>query len=275
MARHTNVMPSLLLLLRFPALMLLASLLLLTKSSGFHLQPSKVSFDKVSQSYPETWFRTLFSSVPRREFALEDFSFEFTNGFWVVIGASSSGKSTILRLLSGQEEPVSGEIVFDADTGGTSTPVYLQQEKLKASSWKQLDNNNEMSSYLAQLVNIDLTKPPSTTSDLYKYELVRASLESISSTAAAETDEPTTTTTTKGPILLLDEWMDLETSDTVHKVESAIVELVQKAGAVVVCVTHKPNLFASQQQHQSVLMCRGKLLKSGTLLETSSMRSII
>jgi putative ABC transport system ATP-binding protein len=227
--------------------------LLLHCSIALQLGPSAIGFRAVSQSYEDTLFRKLFSSVPRREFALKDISFDVESGdFLVILGASSSGKSTILRLL-GTEQPVSGNILLQS----TSTPIYLDckptfnnKQTIETILFERCEEK-ELVVEICDLVDLDMTKKPSdlTPSETYKYGLVEACMKSVAFT------EPC------APILLLDEWMDLETSVVVQKVEKTILKLTEGTGAIVLCVTHKPNLFRSS--HECITMCRGEILSRG------------
>ena len=86
-------------------------------------------------------------------------------------------------------------------------------------------------------------KPVDFTSfEVYKYGLVGACLESTTSTSWSS-----------APILLLDEWMDLEASVVV---EEALVALTTEAGAIIVCVTHKPHLFG--MSHDCITVSRDR-----------------
>ena len=71
----------------------LLSLIISSCAFALNLHPSRIIFDAVTQSYPDTLIRRLFSSVPRRDFAIKDVSFQINSGdFVVILGASSSGK---------------------------------------------------------------------------------------------------------------------------------------------------------------------------------------
>ncbi|KAI2498838.1 hypothetical protein MHU86_15639 [Fragilaria crotonensis] len=180
----------------------------------------------VSQSYEDTLFRRLFSSIPRRDFALNRVSFEVKSGsFLVILGASSSGKSTILRLVHGSEKPVSGNIVLES----TSTPVYLDRKP--EYNDRQTIETILLERYesiafgvtICELISLDMNKKPSelSPSETYKFGLVEACMKSVA------VREPC------APILLLDEWMDLETSIVAQKVEEAILELTEGIGAII------------------------------------------
>ena len=230
--------------------------LFLQSSLSLQLTPSRVSFVDVSQSYEETLLRRLFSSIPRREFALNSVSFEAESGsFLVILGASSSGKSSILRLVHGIEKPVSGNVCLDS----TSTPVYLDRKSEHLYNDKQTIESillerfedSTIGASICDLIALDMSKKPSelTPSETYKFGLVEACMKSIA------VHEPCS------PILLLDEWMDLETSTVTYKVEKAITELTESLGAIVLYVTHKPYLL--RLSHECMTMCRGEILSRG------------
>lgn len=209
----------------------------------------------VSQSYEDTLLRRLFSSIPRRDFALNRVSFEVKSGsFLVILGASSSGKSTILRLVQGVEKPVSGSILLES----TSTPVYLDRKKPEYNDGQTIETillerfeGNAFGVSICEMISLDMKKKPSdlSPSETYKFGLVEACMKSVA------VGDPC------APILLLDEWMDLETSIVVHKVEKAIIELTEGIGATILYVTHKPNLLRAS--HKCMTMCRGEILSTG------------
>jgi len=75
-----------------------------------------------------TLLNKLFSSVPKREFAIEDVNLKFGTSrtvveddpdnlsllnFNLLVGRSASGKSTILRIVSGKEKPIKGQVMLN------------------------------------------------------------------------------------------------------------------------------------------------------------------
>lgn len=86
-------------------------------------KPTSITIESVIQSYPITLLNKIFSSVPKREKAIDNISLVFGHvednpgnvndrnyGFTLLVGRSASGKSTLLRLLAQMEQPISGEM---------------------------------------------------------------------------------------------------------------------------------------------------------------------
>lgn len=132
----------------------LLALLLSAQSTAFKLaippRPSYVHINNVSQQYSVTLLNKLFSSVPKREFAIQDVNLTFfgqkDNGGGVVllVGRSASGKSTILRLIAGMELPTRGcvainghkitELLHDGEEMASRMPNWLKVGKVPQTS---------------------------------------------------------------------------------------------------------------------------------------------
>ena len=246
---------------RILSLWIVLTLLRQQNSISFQFVPSRISFHHVSQSYPDTLLRKLLSSTPRRDLALNNISFCFeSNSFHVIVGASSSGKSTILRLLNGMETPISGHVKVES----TSIPIYLEGKPAYHHNSRQAidgilrqhynDKSIRIGLEIANILSLNVTKRPIdlSSSELYKFGLLDACLKSVISEEGEDVC---------GPILLLDEWLDRETSSVTHKVEEAIVALTMQIGAIVLYVTHKPNMLKGS--HKCITMCRGEILSVG------------
>mmetsp|Transcript_30511 Transcript_30511/g.74100 ORF Transcript_30511/g.74100 Transcript_30511/m.74100 type:complete len:423 (+) Transcript_30511:59-1327(+) len=95
-------------------------------------------------------------------------------------------------------------------------------------------------------------------SEYYKFRLAEACIDSSCSNGLVCSDDPihdddddddnektTTTSAIKipGPVLFLDEWFDVETSEVVQNVQPTLERIVQKLNGIVICVTHKQHLF--------------------------------
>lgn len=83
---------------------------------------SKAECQSVTQIYPVTIISKLFSSVPKREYAIQNIDLIFSgdgtdmdnrSSFNLLVGRSASGKTTILRSLSGTEPPASGKVMLN------------------------------------------------------------------------------------------------------------------------------------------------------------------
>lgn len=278
---------------------------------------SCVRLGRVYQSYPHSLWRTLTSSVPRRKFALENVTVSFVgssppssstsshqsrvghhcHGVVLLLGASSSGKSTILKLILGDLKPSTGsaDVGYDnqCEAGDekfrmTATPVLLDERTAISSPdsvEKRLteaiqryvsggvgddDDMDDDWGYwttvlLRELSSVCSLSPEQplaslSPSEYYRFRVAQACIESSlhhcrhsdqmkllgSSALTMVCDTNNCNATTKwlpGPILLLDEWMDVETSTVVRNVQPCLHNVVHDLGGVVICVTHKPYLF--------------------------------
>jgi ABC-type multidrug transport system ATPase subunit len=243
----------------------------LSFSADLTWAPSSISLEEVSQSYSSSVWRRLTSSVPRREFAVEKLSLSIESEFLMLIGASSSGKSTILRLILG-EEPVSGKVRIATKDPGVSPalPVLLDERppfdnkrvvrSILIDAILQTAPNAPLDLILDDMTNIfelDLEKKPSqlSSSESFRFRLAEISLQSMLYHHGVSTSS---FKQLPAPIILLDEWMDMETSTVIRKVQTSLERLVDR-GAVIVCVTHKPHLYNTDNV-RLVTLCRGAIL---------------
>jgi ABC-type glutathione transport system ATPase component len=233
---------------------------------------SSVSLEDVSQSYSSSAWRRLTSSVPRREFAVEKLSLSIESEFLMLVGASSTGKSTVLRLILG-EEPVSGKVRIATSDPGVSPalPVLLDERppfdnqrvvrSILTDAIQQTAPNAPLLDLLlddmTNVFELDLEKKPSqlSSSESFRCRLAEASLQSMLHHHGVSTSS---SKQLPAPILLLDEWMDTETSTVIRKVQTSLERLVDR-GAVIVCVTHKPHLYNTDNV-RIVTLCRGAML---------------
>jgi ABC-type lipoprotein export system ATPase subunit len=201
----------------------------------------------------------------------------------VLVGASSSGKSTILNLIRGKEKPTAGKVAISAHSSvATPKPIYLVHKPddryndrttlevllQRLACQKLIDDNDEnladgIIRRFASLLELNLDKKPSelSPSETYCYGIARASIES-SLSAVQSTMMDNDVCLLPAPVLLLDEWMDKETSQVVHRVEEGLMRLVASCGCLVCIVTHKPNLL--KQKHRCITLCRGEILREET-----------
>lgn len=62
----------------------------------------------------------------------------------------------------------------------------------------------------------------------------------------------------RAPVILLDEWLDLETSTVIHNVQDTLLRLMAK-GAVVICVSHMPERFDWRKKVRRIAMSGGTM----------------
>ena len=299
----------------------------LTISPTIEWIPTRIEFEGVYRSYgPPTLWRKLTSSVPRREFALQDITLAFgkadpdiisnddkvnEGSLCLLLGASSSGKSTIFRSLLeaarearkeiGEEEfdraENKGRLTirqlilpgkFQAYSKATAKPVLLDdrgevntlssgkpkttlREAWNDSAIKILKTTDEESKILVislldflahtifeldpEALLVDLTP-----SEKYRFCLGKACIESSFSATCRDSN------VLPGPILLLDEWMDVETSDVVRKVQPSLHKIVEELNGIVLSITHKPELYSVDTSVQDASNLRRITLSAGRLL---------
>jgi ABC-type ATPase involved in cell division len=244
--------------------------------SSFTVLPSRIELDQVSQHFPLTLQRRLFSSVPYREWALRDVTFAAESELLVLTGASSSGKTTILQTIRhGQDrQPTAGCVTISSSSivqsGSasqsliTASPIYLDQrppfERSRSIAKIVMDegqtgNNNKIPALILQqltndlLVLVDLESRKNQTpaelspSEQYRLELARASLTSMLSKYEHSSSDDTPVLL-PAPILLADEWLDKETSLVVQAVQASMKRLIHQLGAVILVATHKPERWS-------------------------------
>lgn len=291
--------------------------------------PHTVALKDVTHDYPDSMWRRLTSSVPRRSQALSDVSLEFPSSeFCLLTGPSDSGKSTIFRLLQGIEQPsISGSVEMDASSlespkrfsvssegptaaisevavavkGGPILPPSCVALPVILDERPMLDPSTSPVQYFLRqpgsrgtteaIVNVlfhvlgatdwmETIISELSQSQLYIVELVEASLQSMTHSAAPprhhpeqQTKESSSSTcnnrrslqTYPAPILLLDEWLDKETSSVIQRVQATLQRFCHATGAVVVCSTHVPDRFSPRHDDSSTSY-RHVELQSGRVL---------
>jgi ABC-type ATPase involved in cell division len=250
--------------------------------------PSTVKLHGVSHAYPDSFWRKMTSSVPRRKFSLEDVTWTFdSNHLHLLTGVSSSGKSTILRLIASTEDPVAGRlcvstIANDDDTESyrsddqharpvilDTRPSYRESDSI-ADIWRgrqrvrSQDDDDIYHEFLSTLLQLPLQSKVSelSTSQVYMCRLGEACLDSsiVVDVRNVLADEEPTMSMLPAPILLLDEWLDAETTTVVQSIQKALQTLMG-AGAVVICVTHKPERFDTRNLCR-IALSQGKVIST-------------
>ena len=260
--------------------------------------PSRVGLEDVTLSYPETLMGKLFSSVPKRKNAVDQITISFGPGRssgrdvdevgdnmpTILVGRSASGKSTLLRLVSGEETPTSGTVA----TEGLAEPIIIDRKPplddsksvlggIVAAPKDQQRNNKsveQVALYFATTLGLTLDQLQSKPSNLspsgqFLFGLACGCLCSVMPALSATVDSQTALDITKcslpGPILLLDELFDFEHPDVAAKCCPGIDSLIQKMGAVVIIATHKPHHWESLEMRRTVALSSGRILAEEVL----------
>ena len=258
----------------------------LALSSSYEYVPSRVDLDDVTLSYPETLMGKLFSSVPKREKAVDHVSTSFggDNMPTVLVGRSASGKSSLLRLITGEETPTSGTVAI----GGLAKPIVIERKPPLDDSKSVLDgivaapndqqkNNKsveQVALHLATTLGLTLDQLQSKASNLspsgqFLLGLACGCLCSVMPALSATVDSQTipgiAERSLPGPVLLLDELTDFEHPDVAARCCPGIDSLIQKTGAVVIIATHKPHHWEPLEMRRTVALSSGRMLAEEVL----------
>jgi ABC-type lipoprotein export system ATPase subunit len=287
-----------------------ASIFLVFIHNTQSLVPDQISFlpltlkcNSITQSYPITLLSKLFSSVPKRQYALQDINVSFGNtylpeddvggirsNFCLLVGRSASGKSSLLRIMSGQERPVSGNVLIndislypplqkDVDQFLTlPTPIIVDSKPDcfddQYTVLQRIENSatNErvdakvrycLALKIAKILNLSESQLSGYSSSLspsgqYLFGLACAAVASCHSTIVdgAESSHPVNVFP---PILLLDELLDSETSIVAAKVGEGVANLARN-GAIIICATHR-HQYLVDYANRMITLSGGKLLK--------------
>ena len=283
------------------ALAMMQSSVTAQKQPSIRFIPTEIEFAQVSKHYPLTWQHRFLSSVPLRDFALRNLTLHLESHQLVIIeGASSSGKSTLLKAILEPEQVTAGCVkrsLLRADDDpqqimAMGQPIYLYQRppldrrsirQLLADDRSKLMRNHEADNstlrYVTEQRYLDLTnklagilgfangnKSPSckqrplvsdmTPSETYRLAILRACIVSCSTGSPLDVAKDCV----PAPILLLDEWLDTETSTVVQAVQKSLAQLVARTGAIVCVVTHKRERWKPDWVNRTVTLCRGEIL---------------
>jgi len=313
------------------------------ESCPLKLLPSQIQCTELSQSYPETMFTKLFSSEPRRAYALENVTLSLccqessgSSGVTLLVGASGSGKSVLLRLLAGVEIPTSGVVQINGEKltyskssrnfraptkhsseyldWGSKTIVgtnlnershernvqpiiidrYYQKDSCSASNSHprktvegylmklgrdyfngDLNQDGEilLSSLIRKITSIAGISPLDSSScqprdlSVSNQLLFRIACACVESVLPALSLVPSQGTSQDfcvfGPVLLLDEFLDSESTVVAQRVARGLHSLCLLAGAAVVIATHKPHHFTADSSivvQQKITLVGGRIL---------------
>jgi len=242
----------------------------------FQMLPLSIGLSGVSVEYQVSFVQRLFSSVPRRKFALNSIDLKLNQPqIMLLTGDSSAGKSTLLNVVAGLERPTHG--CLEAIAGKEDTPIgramdlsphallldaardipkydyysastttasdlvakMLTKERRPTSSSETLKT---WESLAEKLISIFVPNGEngavvsSSQSQMYRTRLLEAAFESMVTNSACQN----TTTYVPCPLILLDEWLDRETATVIQAVQTSLEELAVETGAIVLVVTHKP-----------------------------------
>lgn len=265
--------------------------------------PTTIQCEHVTQSYPITLLSKLFSSVPKRQYALQNIRLNFgelelgkvedehnftPKRFCLLVGRSASGKSSLLRILSGDEAPVSGNVFLNGiplyfrnkdhdesirlpkpviidskpDCFDDQCTVVQRIENALTRNNKELDGEIKrcLAVKIAQVLNLSdsqLCGFPSSLSPSGQY-LFGLACASAASCQINLSDDKNEIIHVSSPVLLLDELLDSETSMVAAKVGEGLQNLA-RMGAVILCATHRPQYLVTYAD-RVITLSSGKVL---------------
>ena len=249
---------------------------------SMRLLPSEIMCSDLTQSYPITLLKKLFSSVPTREYAIQDITLsigtqdvnllagelEACNNFYILVGRSGCGKSTLLRVLSGDEEPASGNVLLNRNqlyplekrSINQPIPIMLDakpdcfNDKLTVLQRIEEVTSSDLGAGVRRTIAIEfanllslsedeINANPSSLSPSAQY-VFGIACACVQSTADAVYVRDDGDIELPCPILLLDELIDFETSIVANRIGKSLKEL-SRAGAVIITATHRPQYLKS------------------------------
>jgi iron(III) transport system ATP-binding protein len=205
-----------------------------------------------------------------KEDTINNFNIEINSGEIVsILGQSGSGKSTVLRLVSGLEEPSHGEIIIDSKVM-VSDKKFVFPEKRGVGmvfqdyalfphmtvakniefGLKKMNKNekNKRSKEVLELVNLSEFK------ERYPYELSGGQQQRV---ALARALAP------KPSLLLLDEPFSNLDADLQSKIRNELKAILKKANTTSIFVTHdKEDSMAIADK--VIILEKGKVISVGT-----------
>lgn len=229
--------------------------------------PSKVELNSVNHRYPESFMRSLFSSIPKRDYSIDDLSIKFQGEFSLLVGRSASGKSTVLNLIAGTIPPLEGSV-----KNTSKQPILLDAKpdcyderntvmgRIKNSNKSEIDGSlmDEIATTYAAFLTLSkeqLFGLPSqlSPSGQYLFGIACACMESCDICIKENSD-----VLISAPILLLDELLDRETSSVASVVGKGLQNLARNGGTVLMA-THRPE-YVKAHADRVITMSSGRIL---------------
>jgi ABC-type lipoprotein export system ATPase subunit len=214
-----------------------------------------VQFEQVYFQHANSWIRQLASSEPRRTWALENVTFTWESELVLLVGDSSSGKSTALQLI--MSASTDNQPMMMVPTHGavhiSTRPIYrdtFQNLAVSARNHHDVTVSQRLAQRptLVQALSLESCRDK-TLAQLSLSEQYKLALAEQLCMVGSKAEEP--------PILLLDEWLDKEPTSIVTAVEDALQTFVAVTKGVVCVVTHKSDRWKTKNRME---LRRGKIV---------------
>jgi len=201
---------------------------------------------------------------------LSDISFDVMRGELLgIVGASGSGKSSLLRLLNRLDEPTSGTVFLDGEDYRQLPPRELRRRVGMVTQRPYLFPGDVASNLRFGPAQRDVTMSDDEIAGLLeKVGLAGFAFQDVSVLSGGEQQRVSLARTlaNQPEMLLLDEPTSALDEESKMGIEKLIVSLVQNHGLTCVMVTHDRDQ-ARRMCQRVILLEAGRLIQSGTAVE--------
>ena len=194
-----------------------------------------------------------FGEGPSRKTVLEGISFRMQSGdFTALVGSSGSGKSTILRLIAGLDQPSSGRILVDGNVvGGPSPDRGMVFQKYSLYPWLNAADNVAFGMRLQGMKPREIRERTAYFLEVVGLQDASSKLPRELSGGMQQRVAIARTLATNPSVLLLDEpfgALDLQIRESM---QDFLLQLWQRTGLTVLLITHdvEEALVLAQKVH--------------------------
>jgi ABC-type nitrate/sulfonate/bicarbonate transport system ATPase subunit len=182
----------------------------------------------------------LYTGYTRASPLLKDFSYQFDNKIYGILGESGCGKSTLLRTVAGLTKPLSGEVLVDGEqiNQSNNSGIYMMHQNYTSFDWltcldnvliakkiqgKVTDEDRDNAKHMLELVKLGehIDKYPRQLSGGMRQRLALAR-----------------TLFVNPKVILMDEPLSALDSKTRNEMQDLILNIHKKTGNTILMVTH-------------------------------------